>query len=105
MVKKKKKMFTHIHLHPPLLKKNTRFHGSAFCCDIFFFFFFLICQHELGFQLQMALGDQIHHALLSPFAPALDFFFKSRFIFTKAPLHGLECLALFSVTVCGCVQD
>lgn len=26
----------HTHLHPPLLKKNTRSHGSAFCCDIFF---------------------------------------------------------------------
>lgn len=65
---------------------------------------FLICQHELRFQLQMAL--EIRYTMLSPFALALDFKITLSFfcfsLATKAPLHGLECLALFSVSVCGC---
>lgn len=71
-----------------------------------FFFLYILCQHELGFQLQMAL--EIKYTMLSPFALALDF--KSRFylflflLATKALLHGLECPALFSVSVCGCAE-
>lgn len=65
MVKKKKEkkriVCTYTHMHPPLLKKNTRSHGSAFCCDTF-----LIYQHELKFQLQMAL--EIEYTMLTPFA-------------------------------------
>ena len=58
---KKKKMFClRTHLHPPILKKET-----PDLMEVHFVvtsFFNLIFQHELGFQLQMALGDQIHHA-------------------------------------------
>lgn len=96
MVKKKKRIvYTHTHMHPPLLKKNTRSHGSTFCCDIFF-----IYQHELKFQLQMAL--EIEYTMLSPFALALDF--ESRFNFYFYLLLKLCCMSRMSCTLlCVCV--
>lgn len=94
----------HTHLHPPLLKKNTRSHGSAFCCDIPFF----ICQHELGFQLQMAL--EIKQTMLLPFALALDLKI-TLFLFLKNVYLPLKLLCMVktvlhsSLSLCVGVQN
>lgn len=65
--------------------------------------FFFICQHELGFQLQMAL--EIRYTMLSPFALALDF--KITFSFYIYVLLKLLCMVSnvlhSSLSVCGCV--
>lgn len=107
--KKIKKMLfcLHTHLHPPLLKKNTRSHGSAFCCDILFFFFYLSAWAQIS--VANGLGDQTDHDFchllwLLILKSRFSFFLFLFLLATKASLHGRDCPALLSVSVCGCAE-